>query len=121
MRRLLTQHGLDYADDLKKNGKIPRPTNAEFVSMVAKAVKRVNQMYSKRTDPDFGEEIKTPVVRRSWELAGWIRGKPVNRKLAEIMSTDFSHLDARTAVDKIYNKSYATRLPKPSKLKGVRS
>ena len=37
------------------------------------------------------------------------------------MSSDFSHLDARTAVDKIYSKSYATRLPKPSKLKEVSS
>jgi len=60
MRRLTTQHGLDYADDLKKNGEIPRPSNAEFVTMVAKAVKRVNQKYSKRIDPDTGEEIRTP-------------------------------------------------------------
>ena len=65
------------------------------------------------------ETISTGVVQRSWELAGWIRGKPVNRKLADIMAADYSNVDARNAVSQIYAKFYATRLSTLAELKKV--
>ena len=69
MRRLLTDHGIRYKDNLQQNAKIPRPTNGQFVKMIAKAVETVNKTYSTRTLID-GEVIKTGVVERSFELAG---------------------------------------------------
>ena len=119
MRREITNHALRHGARLLPNGKIPRPTNGQFVMMVARSIAKVNKLYSKRKDVD-GEIVSTPVVTRSWELAGWIKGKPVNRKLADIMEGDYSSVDQRSAISRIYSKSYATRLPEPSAIPNVR-
>ena len=109
MRKLITEHGLRNENNLTNDGKIPRPSYAELVLMVARAIDRVNNLYTERVDSSTGEIIRTGVVRRSWELSGWIKDKPVNDKLRDIMDKDFSQVDHDNAIDKVYNKSYRKR------------
>ena len=77
--------------------------------MVAEAVQTVNAQFSKRTDPNTGERIFTSVVRRSWALSGWIKGKPYSYKLKQIMDKKFSDLNGENAVSRIYRNTWMKR------------
>lgn len=116
LRKLLTRRAMTLAQQgkLAADGKIPRPTNGEFVMLLARAIQAVNKLESVRKDHVTGETIRTSVVRRSWELAGWIKGKPYSRKLKDIMSKDFAHIDPEPAMERIYRNTRAVRPPPAS-------
>ena len=66
---------------------------------------------SRRKDRETGETILTPVVRRSWEMCGWIKNKPYSYKLQQIMGKEFSKLKLDSAVSRIYRNTWMKKGP----------
>ena len=73
--------------------------------MIAEAWQLVNKRVSRRKDPVTGAEILTPVVQRSWEMSGWIKGKPYSFKLQHIMQKDFKDVKLENAISRIYRQT----------------
>ena len=79
--------------------------------MVAEAIQTVNARMSRRKDPETQEIILTPVVRRSWEMCGWIKDKPYSYKLQQIMDKKFTKLKLDSAVSRIYRNTWMKKGP----------
>jgi len=91
---------------LRRDGKLNRPSYGELVLMMAEARQLVNKRVSRRKDKTTGEEILTSVVRRSWEMSGWIRGKPYSYKLQKIMEKDFKDVKLENAISRVYRRTW---------------